>query len=771
MTLNSTNQVAAGTVIFEEGSTDKCIYMVLKGKVLLAGDGAGIVMGAGSLLGLEQLSGKPYPYFCKVVEDASIYAVSADSDRGLLTLLAANKDYNGITVYNHARLLSELVKQQGKLAECAAGLYKDIKEFNEAFLTIAQQNGCKTGIIAEIGGIEPLEAQTGVTEDTRLLLEYSKIPYDAVKAFYATSPRLAIEDMNRMERCENALLKTCADAAIYVEDVFMLLAGNEEKSLYRNLLGLGIDLKKKGVDTSDVDTMIKACHDYTATVKQLIGTQTMRRWRVKEDALAEMYEAYTGGGDFRDENDVAGAAVEGALASMVNSLNNTFKQLTEFADYPDDKAEAFAALLKQFAELPDKGSTDESVRKIRKAISDHYYELYRMVALNSFLHARVPKAVELFLDLGLVSEKLITSDELVHILSLKKTNVDSPCRVYSMSEWLRAIYEEEQEPSRNDLGQDYAEALREQRKSGAISDEDMQELMTDPVKKVEYEINNVMVHANRVVNGQLSIFVPMLYSEQLAGEIERGYMTSQRVNYTIEDLTAIDFSVFYREALFVDEELGIEREYEMKNVYPNIVIYPIAGENVVMWQEITGRKRDSEGRFFVPAFTFAALNDMMIRAFGHFRWALCKTIQGVNWNNIQVRSLTSEYSDYIQFYKKNHDLSDERKEKIKLQIQRGRNNLRQVFTLDYEVWIKAESTGSVRLNKVVRDMLAMYCPFGAEIREAVCKQPLFEEAFSRSNRERSKKVHELELRHKALEAKGIEVPEQLVKTLEFYKTM
>ena len=188
-------------------------------------------------------------------------------------------------------------------------------------------------------------------------------------------------------------------------------------------------------------------------------------------------------------------------------------------------------------------------------------------------------------------------------------------------------------------------------------------------------------------------------------------------------------------------------------------------------QEITGRKRDSEGRFFVPAFTFAALNDMMVRAFGHFRWALCKTIQGVNWNNIQVRSLTSEYSDYIQFYKKNHDLSDERKEKIKLQIQRGRNNLRQVFTLDYEVWVKAESTGSVRLNKVVRDMLAMYCPFASEIREAVCKQPLFEEAFSRSNRERSKKVHELELRHKALEAKGIEVPEPLVKTLAFYKTM
>ncbi len=48
---------------------------------------------------------------------------------------------------------------------------------------------------------------------------------------------------------------------------------------------------------------------------------------------------------------------------------------------------------------------------------------------------------------------------------------------------------------------------------------------------------------------------------------------------------------------------------------------------------------------------------------------------------------------------------------------------------------------------------------------------IFEEAFARSIRERARKVHELELRFKALEAKGIEVPEELKKTLEFYKSM
>ncbi|MCR5427881.1 MAG: cyclic nucleotide-binding domain-containing protein [Lachnospiraceae bacterium] len=770
MTLNSTNQVSAGTVIFEAGKADGCIYIVLKGKVVLSGNGAGIVMGAGTLLGLEQLLGRSCSYTCKAVEDASVYVVSADSEKALFALLAANKDYNGITVYNHARLISELSKHQGKLTECATSLYEDLKAFYDEFLSTAQRNGCKTEIMAHIAGIEPFAPEVAEHPDTQTLLEYSKIPYESFKNFYSFSSKLAVEEMKRMTVCEDLLLQACEETADYVEELYMILAGSE-KSLFRSLMGLAIDLKKKGADASVIDDMITACREYTDLVKQLIGSQTLRTWRVDEDRLAEMFVAYMGGGDFRDENDVAGAAVEGALANMVNSLNNSFRQITDYAGYPKEKAEAFAELLKQFAELPDKASTDEAVRKLRKGLTEHYYAVYKLAALESFNQATVPKAVEMLLDLGFISEKLITPDELVQILSLKKTSVDSPCRVYSMSEWLRAIYNEEQEPSRNDLGQDYAEALREQRKSGAISEEEAHELLSDPVKKLEYEINNVMVHANRVVNGQLSIFVPFLYSEQLSGDIERGYMTSKRLNFAVEDLTAIDFSVFCREALFVDEEKGIEREYEMKNVYPNFVIYPITGENVVMWQEITGRKRDSEGRFFAPAFTFAGLNDMLTRAFGHFRWALCKTIQGVNWNNIQVRSLTAEYSDYIQFYKKNHDLSDEWKEKVKLQIQRGRNNLRQVFTLDYEAWIKAESTGSVRLNKVVREMLATYCPFAANIRENICRQPIFEAAFSRSNRERGKKVHELELRHKALEAKGIEVPEELVRTLEFYKSL
>ena len=89
----------------------------------------------------------------------------------------------------------------------------------------------------------------------------------------------------------------------------------------------------------------------------------------------------------------------------------------------------------------------------------------------------------------------------------------------------------------------------------------------------------------------------------------------------------------------------------------------------------------------------------MIQLCGRFRWELCRTMQGTSWNNIQIKSLTSEYSDYIQFYRKNRDLSEDKKEKLKMQIQKCRNNTREVFVTDlslihiYVGYVKLEKRG------------------------------------------------------------------------------
>ena len=84
----------------------------------------------------------------------------------------------------------------------------------------------------------------------------------------------------------------------------------------------------------------------------------------------------------------------------------------------------------------------------------------------------------------------------------------------------------------------------------------------------------------------------------------------------------------------------------------------------MMWQETAGVKRDTPARFIFPVMITSELADMMLELIGRYRWEICRKILGVRWNDIREKSLTSEYCDYIQFYRKNHELSADAKEKI-----------------------------------------------------------------------------------------------------------
>ena len=215
----------------------------------------------------------------------------------------------------------------------------------------------------------------------------------------------------------------------------------------------------------------------------------------------------------------------------------------------------------------------------------------------------------------------------------------------------------------------------------------------------------------------------------------------------------------------------IKKEYIMEEVFPDFIILPISGSNSIMWQEISGRRRSSKGRFLLPAFLDTDIDATMVKLFGRFRWELCRTIQGTAWNNIQVKSLTSEYSDFVQFYRKNRELSEDKKDKLKMQIQKCRNNTREVFVIDYENWIKHEAHGGLLLSKPVREIMATYCPFAKDIRDSIADQPLFRDAMARFNREIGKKTKEYDLKFRVWDKDKVDVPQEIVKTRDFYVEM
>lgn len=187
-----------------------------------------------------------------------------------------------------------------------------------------------------------------------------------------------------------------------------------------------------------------------------------------------------------------------------------------------------------------------------------------------------------------------------------------------------------------------------------------------------------------------------------------------------------------------------------------------------MWQETAGIKRDTSARFMFPVFTAVDIDDMMIETLGRYRWEICRKIQGVHWNDIREKSLTAEYCDYLQFYRKNHELSTEAKEKVKSALLRGRNNYREVFVKDYQNWIKFEAKGSYRLNKIARDILIVYCPFSKSIREDLKSNPMYQNAMHKLAVENAKKIQRIRGVYDKYQKSGGTITPELAENLDYY---
>ena len=188
-----------------------------------------------------------------------------------------------------------------------------------------------------------------------------------------------------------------------------------------------------------------------------------------------------------------------------------------------------------------------------------------------------------------------------------------------------------------------------------------------------------------------------------------------------------------------------------------------------MWQEIQGRVRNTHARFLLPVFDLEDMKDQVLHMCGDYRWEMCKRVQGARWNDVSDPSLTSEFFDYVQFYRKNHELSAEAKERVKLSLQRAKNSYKEMFVMDYMIWVAYESDGSPRLNKVSRGILSKYCPFPAKTRAALSANPTFKEVVEYYDRKQAQKIHRMEVLIQKVKNTGGSVPMELNMEMDYLK--
>lgn len=452
-----------------------------------------------------------------------------------------------------------------------------------------------------------------------------------------------------------------------------------------------------------------------------------------------------------------------ATVTVVNALDT----ILLYSGVSTEVATRFQEEIAAFKSNDKRYDSDDECRALRRNLAKTFYEVFTPAFLKSLSDSNVPIEVRMFFMFGFVDEELAGAKYTSILYNMAKAYVPDPDgKVLLLYEWLIKIYKLEVEPSRNEFDQDWPTYLRDQKLSGDLNQAQVDAMTDDPKSRLDFEVHNLFSLGNRMTFGRISSFVPVFDSMNVLKPLDMAYLTTARINEYYDKIRAVDFNVFCRQAVYSNTEIGITQIYYADDVTPYMILMPNVGSRASLWQEIEGKKRSTPARMLVSIFNTENTDECMIKLFGEFRWEMCKTEQGVHWNDVTDPSLTSMYCDYLQFYKKNSSLSSENKEKLRTDLKKFSNNFKNVFINDYLSYVKYEASSSPRLNKVAREILFTFCPFGKELREKMSDSPQYSELINHYVSHAGNQIKPLTNIVHRLNKEDIPVPEQLTRQIE-----
>ena len=453
-----------------------------------------------------------------------------------------------------------------------------------------------------------------------------------------------------------------------------------------------------------------------------------------------------------------------SVVTVVNALST----ILAYSGVSPEIAAKFEEQIGEFKHNDNRYDSEDEARALRRNLGNTFYEVFTPAFIKSLNDDNYPMEVKMFFMFGFVDEELAGEKNTRILYNMAKAYVPDPeGNVVTLYEWLKKIYNLEVEPSRNEFDQDWEGYLREQKATGNLKQAQIDAMVNDPKSRLDFEIHNLFSLGNRMTFGRISSFVPVFDEMNVLRPLDMAYLTYSKINEYFANIRAVDYGVFCRQAVYSNPEIGVTQLFYADDITPYMILMPNVGSRASLWQEIEGKKRSTKARMLVSIFNTENTEECMVRLFGEFRWEMCKTEQGVHWNDVTDPSLTSMYCDYLQFFKKNSALSTENKEKLKTDLKKYSNNYKNVFIADYLAYVKFEANGSPRLNKVAREILFTFCPFAKELREKVSDNPQYTELINHYQAHIGNLAKPVMNMASKLKRDGIEIPEQITKQIEY----
>lgn len=738
----------AGTVLVQSEQAITSLHVIAKGTVHATYPGGELYLHKGDVIGVCELFYDSY-FITYQTEEATSIASYPFSTAQLSGILHSNTEMANRIVTSMFKQLQDILDQYELARFDCDNFYHYLMDSYEEYLSFCSKHNISARALP---GLETL---------TELVLEEDVAGW--LGGYYSQLRTLVTEsdDRNRDPDFLQGLLLKASEDIYHVMSVCRVLF--DYKSEITKLLMSENRLDFFDLYTSLIYKIGSHADDSTSLIAtistmmiQLEGQpsidQEMYKQRVKE------YRERLNTLDQYEENQSEGSINPQDIPEIRDSLNT----ILSYSQVDEETAGTFRKAVRDYSKQTDKNTTDDAARKLRLTITKLFYQIYESAFMRSLHDFEVPKVILMFFNFGYVDEQLAGMDNAAYLYSIVDRLPSDPSRnVYTIYEWLRAIYEGKKTPSRNEFDNDYQAYVHELKISGKIRAEEETALLQNREKQVQYELRNMFQSVNKITFGRISSFCPLFSEHNVLKELDKSLVSADKVEATFNQIRAIDFSAYYRDVIYTNPQIGIGKEYVGVEILPDVILMPNVGVRGVMWQEIEGRKRTTPSRMMISVFQMEDLTKILVRLTGDYRWEMCKRIQGARWNDISEPSLTSRYFDYIQFYKKNRDLSADAKDKIKLNMQKAKNNFKEMFIRDYDSWILYEGTGSPRLNKIARAILFDYCPFSKEIRDKLKANPLYKETMDRYDIKLAQTIHHYDNLFQKLKNIGVPVPPEI----------
>lgn len=732
-----------GSILFEAGQPVEGLLIIASGQVRASFQGGQLLLGKGDIIGLCDIYYGVHSFTYEALEttQTGLYPFRQASD---LKALLKIPELLRFLLLSGAKQTAAVFQGYTLLKKEAFSQAKSIVDQYKKYKALCVENSISIKALPAIDSIADFSLDE--EPDSYLPAYYGNFyAASAAKNAFASVSTLTEGFLLQASKDIRTVLEASQSLYEYHLSNSHILLDEGYADLYDIYITLQIKLNKAGKDTSEIVSCIASLSS------QIEGCALIDK--AFFDARREEY---------RQKLVVANAADDTGLNVSEADLKGSLDTILNYSEIDSTAANEFRGLIAQYKKLLDKNSTEDAPRKLRLAITKAFYPIYTAAFKRSIADPSTPVLVQMFLNFGYMDEELAGIENAMYLYTLASHTGKAPNgQVYTFYQWLLAIYRGEKEPCRNEFDNDFPAHLRELKNTGKITEADESRMLYDKMERVLFELENVFPMVNKITFGRITTFCPVFSDHNIFKNLESTIVTKDVIYETLHTIQRIDYSAYYRETAYSNEKCNIAREMIQVEVLPDFILMPGIGSRGVMWQEIEGRKRTTPARMMLPMFHMEDISQTLIRLTAEYRWEMCKRIQGVRWNDVSERSLTSEYCDYAQFFRKNMDLSADNKEKVKAALQKAKNNYKEMFVGDYLTWIMYEGNGAPRLNKVVRGILFMHCPFSAEVRTRLASNPLYKDMLDAYNVRKGQKLHHLEAVFQRFRSMNVEIPEEL----------